>query len=117
MENITIGQIALALTFILSIISNIKGLIKEFKNPLDKKLVKALKPLKDEISSLKKDFNDNKIDSIKRDLINLMCLAEQKVITEEQKKLAHELYDIYTDAGRNSYVHDKWEHLRKEGLI
>lgn len=117
MENITIGQIALALTFILSIISNIKGLIKEFNNPIDKKLEKALKPVKDEISSLKTDFNNHIIDSVKRDLVNLMCLAEQKVITEEQKKLAHELYDVYTGAGRNSYVHDKWERLRKEGLI
>lgn len=117
MENITLGQLAITLAFVLSLISNIKGVIKEFKNPIDKKLEKVLKPLKDEISSLKKDFNNQKLDSVERDLVNLMCLAEQNIITEEQKKLAHKLYDTYTNAGRNSYVHDKWEKLRLEGKI
>lgn len=117
MENITIGQVAGAILFLLSISGNIKNLIQTIKNPIDKKLAKVIKPVKEEIMNLKNDMEESKIDSIKIDLVNLMCFAEQSTITEEQKKLAHELYDEYTKAGRNSYVHDKWEKLREEGKI
>lgn len=117
MESITLGQVALGLVFILSIFNNIKTLIKEIKVPIDKKLEKVLEPIKKEISSLKENMECSKVDSIQIDLVNLMCFAEQGIITEEQKKLAHELFDKYTKAGRNSYVHDKWEKLVKEGKI
>lgn len=117
MESITLGQVMTALAFILLFISNLKSIIKEISNPIDKKLEKALEPIKKEISDFKKEFSDHKIESVKRDLVNLMGLAEQNIITEEQKKLAHELMDIYTDAGLNSYVHAKWEKLEKAGKI
>lgn len=128
MENITLLQISIGLTFILSLIGNIKTVISTIKNPIDKRLEKAVAPIKEEIDALNKKIddmekehmqklNDLRIDSIKADLVNLMCFAEQGNISEEQKKLGHELFDEYTDAGRNSYVHDKWDKLVKEGKI
>ena len=42
MENITLGEVLIALTFILALIGNVKNLVKEIKNPIDKKLEKVL---------------------------------------------------------------------------
>ena len=128
MENITLGQVMIGLAFLLSLIGNAKNLISTIKEPIDKKFAKVLEPVHEKIDSLEKKIdnmekehikklNKLELDSIKADLVNLMCMAEQENISEEQKKLAHELFDVYTDAGLNSYVHDKWEKLRKEGKL
>ena len=128
MENITLGEIVLAIAFILSFSGNITNLIKTIKSPIDKKLQGALEPVNKKIDNLDKKISnmekehmkklsDFEIDSVKADLVNLMCLAEQGTISEEQKKLGHELFDVYTNAGRNSYVHDKWDKLVREGKI
>ena len=110
MESITIGQVLLGLVFILSLINNIKSIYKEIQNPIDKKIEKAIKPLKKEISNLE-------LSSIKTDLVNFMSMAESNTITNEQKLNAYELYDRYCKLGGNSYIHDKWENLRKERKI
>lgn len=110
MENITLGQVLIGLVFIMSLISNAKNLIKEVKNPFDKKIQKALEPIRDDINHLE-------MSSIKTDLVNLMCLAEQSQLTHEQKLIAHELYDRYKEKGGNSYIHDEWERLKRENKI
>lgn len=128
MENLTLVQVAGGLVFILSLIGNIKSIIKEFRTPIDKMVEeaidKALKPIKEEIAAngkkledLKKDSEKSKLDFIKADLVNLLCIAEKDKLTYEQNKLVHELFDSYTKAGGNSYVHDKLEKLKKEGKI
>lgn len=106
MEEITLGQIAKVLAFIVALI----GSIKYLKNELDKSISKTLQPINKKIDNLE-------LNTIKTDLVNLMCLAENNQITHEQKMNAYELYDRYKKLGGNSYVHDKWENLKKEGKI
>lgn len=110
MESITLGQVLIALVFIMSLISNAKNIIKEIKNPFDKKIKEVLEPIREDINHLE-------MSSIKTDLVNFMCLAEQGNLTHEQKLIAHELYDRYCEKGGNSYIHDEWERLKKEGKI
>lgn len=128
MENITLGQIALAIAFLLSIFGNITNLIKTIKSPIDKKLEKVIEPINKKIDSLNekidnmekehmKKLNDLKIDSIRNDLVNYMSLAEENIITPKTKIDMYSLYDTYCQMGGNSYVHDKWEKLKKEGKI
>lgn len=55
---------------------------------------------------------------IKTDLVNFINDVEDGVTKSEIQKLnAHELYDRYTKLGGNSYVHEHWEQLKKEGRI
>jgi methyltransferase-like protein len=128
MENITLGQIALALTFLLSISGNITSLIKTIKSPIDKKLQSALEPVNKKIDNLNnklddmekehmKKLNNLELDSIRNDLVNYMSLAEEGFITPKTKIDMYELYDAYCKMGGNSYVHDKWEKLKEEGKI
>lgn len=128
MENITLGEIALAIAFILSFSGNITNLIKTIKSPIDKKLQGALEPVNKKIDDLNKKLdamekehmkklNNLELDSIRNDLVNYMSLAEEGFVTPKTKIDMYELYDAYCKMGGNSYVHDKWETLKKEGKI
>lgn len=117
MEDLTLGIIAKNLAFLVALIGSVvylkKGTVKGLTTVIDNRL----KPIKTEIEDLKKETAKNNLASIKTDLINLMELADRGIISTEQKIRAHELYDYYCRRGGNSYVHDKWERLKKEGKI
>ncbi len=117
MENLTLGEIAKSLAFIIGLIGSIMYIKKGTVKSLTKVIDTSLKPIKDEIKDLKTETSKNNLSSIKTDLINLMELADKKTISTEQKIRAHELYDYYRQHGGNSYVHDKWERLRKENKL
>ena len=117
MENITIGQIAIALSFFVGVIGSVKYLLNEVKTAVRKEIKDEISPIKNEITELKNDAKRNRINSLKTDLVNLMSLAENGSISKEQKINAHELYDEYSSNGGNSYIHDWWEKLVKEGKI
>lgn len=106
MENITLGEISKTLAFAVALISSIVYL----KNAIIKAFNKQLEPIR-------KEIKENNLSSIKTDLINLMELADKGEISQEQKLRLYELYDYYYLHGGNSYVHDKWERLKKEGKI
>lgn len=113
MENITLGEIAKVLAFIVALMGSITYLKKAIVSALDNQLG----PIKKEIEDVKIETAKNNLSSIKTDLINLMELADREIISQEQKMRSHELYDYYCKHGGNSYVHDKWERLKKEGKI
>ena len=51
-------------------------------------------------------------------LVNFIHDIEQdNVKSQIQKNNAYKLYDRYRTLGGNSYIHDKWEKLQKEGKI
>ena len=106
MEGITIGQVAIALGFLVSLIGSIEFISSRLKKQVDK----TLEPINKKIDKLE-------LNSIKTDLVNFMSNVENGKITTEQSLNAHELYDNYCKMGGNSYIHDKWEKLKKEGKL
>lgn len=106
MKDITLGQILSFLLFIGSFI----GAIKVIKDSLSKTVEKMFGPINNKIDSLELNY-------IKTDLVNFMSQLEIGQVSEEQKINAYELYDRYCELGGNSYVHDKWENLKKEGKL
>lgn len=106
MENITLGQVGLALAFLVGLIGSIEFIYARLKKAINK----TLKPMNTKISNFE-------LSSIKTDLVNFMGLAEKNSISTEQRIIAHELYDHYCKLGGNSYIHDKFEKLTKEGKI
>ena len=110
MEGITIGQL-FDLIIRLSVVAGAVGVLyKLLMTGFDKSLNKSLKPIKD-------DLRDEKMKRLKSELTTFMYLAEIGTISPEQKILAHEDYDEYTRLKGNSYIHDKFEKLNKEGKI
>ena len=65
-----------------------------------------------------KKIEDFELSSIKTDLVNFINDAENGIEKSDIQRLnAHELYDRYKKLGGNSYVHDHFERLLKEGKI
>ena len=67
---------------------------------------KLLQPIRDELK--KEDIR-----SCRMFLVDFLCDVENGNAKDEvQWKLAHEIYDHYTnELNQNSYVHDKWERV------
>ena len=66
----------------------------------------------------KKDMLEHTIDADKTYLINFLSDLENAVHkTEVQIKRTYEIYERYVNNGGNSYVHDKWEEVKKKGLL
>lgn len=107
MENITLGQVAAALAFIVGLIGSIKYISKEIKNKIDE----TLNPINKKIDNLELSMTKSHLTDFINDL-------EHNVPKSQIQKLnAHELYDKYTGLGGNSYIHEHWEKLKKEGKV
>ena len=66
----------------------------------------------------KEDMLEHTIDADKTYLINFLSDLENGVPkTEVQIKRTYEIYERYVKNGGNSYVHDKWEEVKKLGLL
>ena len=117
MENITLGQIAIALAFLVGLIGSIEFLTIRLKKSFNK----LLEPINQKIDKFQekseKRYKNLEISMIKTDLVNFLSMAENDKNTKEQTINAHELYDKYKKLGGNSYIHAKWEKLTKEGKI
>lgn len=118
MENITLGEIATIITFLSVFIGAIISLLTFSK----KFIKKILKPIDEKIDRIEKGAiasrNNIEIELIKIILVNYMNDIEQgNQKSGIQKKNAYELYDRYKELGGNSYIHDSWEKLMKEGKI
>ena len=106
MEEITLGQIKDAIIFLTAILGGIGVLYGLLMTGIKK----LLQPIKDELQN-------EKMQRLKTDLTTFLYLAEHDTISNEQKLLAHECYDEYIKLKGNSYIHDKFEKLVKEGKL
>ena len=78
MENLTLGQIAKVLAFIVALIGSIAYLKKTIVNAFDK----LLEPIRKEIKA-------NNLSNIKTNLINFMELADTRALSLEQKLICY----------------------------
>lgn len=106
------------LAFLVSFIGSILAIYKYAKS-INKKI---LEPIDRKLDKMDKDhlkmIENLEMSSIKTDLVNFINDIEHGVPKSQiQRMNAHELYDRYSKLGGNSYVHDHWEKLVKEGKI
>ncbi len=118
MESLSLGQIAGIITLFSVIIGAIASIIAFSK----KFISKVLSPINEKIDHLEEvsttGRNNIELQLIKMILVNFINDIEQgNHKTQIQKQNAYELFDRYTTLGGNSYVHDRWEKLIKEGKI
>ena len=108
MENITLGQISAVLLFIVEFVGVIVTIIVAMKKMLNKQF----EPITDKIDKLDKNQCRNY-------LVDFLADVEMGISKDDtQIKRAYEVYDHYSiDLHGNSYIHDKWEKLKKEGKI
>lgn len=106
MEGITLGQIKDAVIFLVALIGGIGSLYVL----LMKGINKSLQPIKD-------DLRNERIERLKSDLTTFIYIASKDDLSNDQRLRAHEEYDMYIKLGGNSWVHDRFEELKKEGKV
>lgn len=118
MENISLGQIAGLITILTVIIGAITSLIA-FSKAFVTKLLKPINQKIDHLEEVSTSGRNNiELQLIKMILVNFINDIEQgNYKSPIQKQNVYELYDRYKSLGGNSYVHDRWEKLIKEGKI
>ena len=74
---------------------------------------------KKEITRLENIINENSIETLKNFIVRTLSDVEQgKKIDEITKMKLYESYDKYTNIfHKNSYIHDRMEKVKKDGLL
>ena len=125
MENITIGQIAIAIAFIAALITGgvkIKDAVKKWLEALLKEKFdeasKENKLLSAKIDSIEKRLDDVDLENCKNYLVTFLSEVKRGETKDEiEKQRFWEEYQHYTSKGGNSYIHRDVEELKGKSLI
>ena len=118
MEQITIGQISIAIAFVGSLISGGIYLHQMVKKYLTKALGDELKAINDNIKELQRRVEAVDMEATKNYLVSFLSKAEKEVwIDELEVQRFYEQYQHYDKLGGNSYIKRKTEQLKAEGKI
>lgn len=118
MEQITIGQIGLAVAFLVALISGLGYLITQVKRWITKLLEAQFKEINDRIDSLQKQMENVDLESCKNYLVQFLSDVEKgAVIDEIQRERFWEQFEHYTNAGGNSYIKNKVEQLQAKNFL
>lgn len=119
MELITIGQIAAGIALIVGLIKGIEYLCKTISASATKWLRAGLEPTNKKIDELKVNIAEVDASMCKNFLVRVMSDIEQgNPIDEVEKERFYETYRHYEhDLHLNTYIHDKYESLKKAGKL
>lgn len=107
MENITLGNIATIVAFLVAIIGGFEFLFVRFNKLFDIKL----KPLNSKIDNIE-------LSNAKNFIVRTLADIEAGVFIDEVvKERFYENYEVYQKLGGNSYVKRRVDKLKEEGKI
>ena len=118
MEQITIGQIGLALTFIIGLISGINYIRIHLHKWISDSLKDQFELVDVQINKLQDQMNDIDIATCKNFLVSRLAEIERGLEWDEiEKERFWEQYEHYTKIGGNSYIQQKVDKMRTEGKL
>lgn len=111
MENITLGEIAKAITLLGVIIGVIISIYKTVR-----KAEKDRETLGISIKEIKDGLNQNTIVTCRNYLIRFLHDKESgKELSPEEIQNAYDNYELYRKSGGNSYIEHKWNKVMEGG--
>lgn len=118
MEQITIGQIAVGIAFIVALIGGVKSLKKFIKEGIES----ALKDKFDGLEKSQKDIIERldavELENCKTYLITFLSEVERGGVKNEiELQQFWEKKKYYNNKGGNSYINHKTEELQKKGYL
>lgn len=113
MQNITIGQIATAVAFLVALFTGFGYLATQMKKMLKDALKDEFKPINQKIDTLETKLNAVDMESCKNFLVRYLSDVEKGVYTDEiERERFWEQYEHYQKIGGNSYIKKKVESLK-----
>ena len=118
LQEISLGQIAVCVTFILGFI----GGIGQFKKIIEGAIKKVTKPeldaINEKLNALDTKTDRQDLENVKNYLVLVMSDIERGENLDEVEMLRfEEQYEYYTKNGGNSYIRRKYDKLKSEGKI
>lgn len=118
MDKITLGQISVAVAFLVALIGGITALLKQIRQWITMTFETQLKPLHTEIDGLSKRLDAVDMQGCKNFLVRCISDVENgNSLNEIEKERFYEQYQHYIKAGGNSYIRQKVERLQQDGKI
>ncbi len=118
MENITLGEISIAIAFLVGLITGIRYLHKQLKQWIAKLLEEQFDSIKDKMDDLHKRIENVDMQACKNYLVSFLSDVEKnQIIDETERERFWEQYQHYIEHGGNSYIKRKVEHLKSEGKL
>lgn len=118
MEQITIGQIGLAVTFVVGLITGITALIKSIKKWLFSAFKDDFDQINSKIDQVQKRVDDVDVAHCKNYLVSFLSGVDQgREIDDIELERFWEQFQHYESIGGNSYIHRKVEQLKSEGKL
>lgn len=118
MENITLGQFAAVVAFIVALITGIKFLSKTIKEWLNSVLNERFKNLENKINEQDKKLSKLDIDECKNYIILFISkVSNGETIEDIELQRFYDLYKHYLDEGENSYIKSKVEELKDKKYL
>lgn len=118
MENLTLGEISFAITFMVGFISGVGFLYKNIKGFLKKIITEQFAPFQKSIDSLSDNVKKVDMESCKNYLVR--CLGDfehgNQISDIEQERFWEE-YEHYLELGGNSYIKHRVEKLQAENKL
>lgn len=118
MESITIGQIALAITFIVSLVSGCAYLKKVFEKVIKSSIKSEMDGIRTQIDDVQKRLDSVDMNHTKNFLVRFLAQVERgDPVDEVEKERFLEQLDHYISHNGNSYIRRKVEKLTEEGKL
>ena len=118
MTNITLGQVAAVIAFLVALFTGVSYLVKQFKEFIIKALKDQFDPINKKIDELDKKVSNVDIESCKNFLVQFLSAVDQgDRIDEIQKERFWEEYQHYIKIGGNTYIKKKVDQLEREGRL
>lgn len=118
MENITIQEVGLAVTFLVGLITGIGYLHKQLKTWIASSLSDQLEAIEKKIDQLEDKVTDSDMNARKNFLVARLAEVEKGIEWDEiERERFWEQYGVYTKQGGNSYITQKVEKLKAERKI
>lgn len=118
MENITLGQIAVAVVFIVGLITGIAYLRKHFQTWIKNGLKEDFESLSSQMKTLTERVNVVDMEDTKNFLVRYLSDVERGVEMDEIEKIRFaEQYDHYLKMDGNSYIRAKVKKLQDAGKL
>ena len=118
MEQITLGDIAVAVTFIVGLMTGVGYLRKHVKDWFVQSIQPEFDALKTQINGLSARIDEVDMEACKNYLVQFLSDIEHgDKIDEIERERFWEQYERYKSAGGNSYIRRKVEILVKEGRL
>lgn len=118
MEDITLGQIGLVVTFLVGLIGGLAFISNQIRIWITKALEKEFKPINEKIDNLQEQVIQVDMGAVKNYLVSFLSDVEKdNPIDEIERERFWEQYEHYLKIGGNSYIKRKVEQLTSEGKL